>query len=159
MQTGFIFGIIGAVLLMLGVFVPLVSFPVFGGVNLFQIQQPVAVGLLALAGLHLVFCINRVAWGLYVTKLGILAAIGFGIYRSWDRITGPSNLLTSIIKPMVKVHWGTGLLAAGILIVMAAAIPRSKVKDERPTETLALKPESGELRSATEDSNPESTLD
>ena len=70
MQSGFIFGIIGAVLLLIGVFVPLVSLPLYGGISLLQIQEPVAIVLLVLAAAHLIFCINRVAWGLYVTKIG-----------------------------------------------------------------------------------------
>ena len=124
MQTGFILGIIGSLLLMIGVFVPVISIPAYGGISLFQIQQPVAVSLLILGGLHLVFCIRKMAWGLYVTKIGILIAIGFGIFRGWDKITGHVGFFASLVKPVAKAHWGTGLLAAGILIVMAAAIPQ-----------------------------------
>jgi hypothetical protein len=133
MQTGFILGIIGSVLLMIGVFVPVISYPAYGGISLYQIQQPVAVLLLLLSALHLIFCIRRLAWGLYVTKIGILATIGFGILRGWDKITGHSNFLSSLIKPIVKAHWGTGLLAAGILILMAAAIPQ-RTKNESPKD-------------------------
>ncbi|HEY3294776.1 MAG TPA: hypothetical protein VGL38_05025 [bacterium] len=144
MQTGFIFGILGALLLLIGVFVPLVSVPVYGGINLLQLQQPVAIALLLLAAAHLIFCINKVSWGLYATKIGILAAIGFGIYRGWDRITGNTNFISSLLKPIVKIHWGTGLLAAGILILMAAAVPRAPVpppKPEAPSQVPEVKEE------------------
>jgi len=129
---------VGAVLLLVGVFMPLVSLPIYGGISLFQIQQPVAIALLVLAAAHLVFCVKRISWGLYLTKLGVLIAIGFGIYRGWDKITGREDLIAKIVRPIVKVHWGTGLLAAGILILMAATIPqrlRRKPPVELPAET------------------------
>lgn len=149
MQQGFIFGIIGSVLLLIGVFVPLVSLPLYGGISLFQIQQPVAVALLVLSAAHLVFCINKVAWGLYVTKVGVLLAIAYGIYHGWDRIAIHANLVTNLMKPIVKVHWGTGLLAAGILILMAAAIPR--ISGKKPEPVASTTEEKPSLPTATEE--------
>jgi hypothetical protein len=136
MQSGFIFGIIGSVLLLIGVFVPLVNLPYYGGISLFEIQQPVAIAMLVLGAAHLVFCINRVAWGLYVTKVGVLVAIALGIYRSWGRVADHGNFVTSILKPSANVHWGTGLLAAGILVLMAATIPHV-VHRKTESETVA----------------------
>ena len=139
MQSGFIFGIIGAIVLLIGVFVPLVNSPLSGAVSLFHIQEPVAILLLVIAAVHLIFCINRVAWGLYATKLGVLAAIALGVYRGWDKIAGRQDYFARLVKPIVKVHWGTGLLAAGILILMAAAIPRRQQKpDAEPKSELPI---------------------
>lgn len=124
MQSTQILGMIGAALVLIGVFVPVISVPIWGSINLFQIHDTLAVALLLLAAVHLFLCINKVWWGLYLTKAGVFAAFIYAIYRNWEPLTGHTSLVGSIVKQVTKVHWGTGILAAGIIILLSVSIPK-----------------------------------
>jgi hypothetical protein len=139
MAFGFIFGIIGALLVMVGVFLPIVSLPVWGSISLMSLQQNVALVLMLVAALHLLCCVKRWWWGLYVTKLGTVAALVWATFQNWDKLSGPTTALGkivgSVVKEVVKVQYGVGVLAAGILILIAANVPRpKKIKPEDRNE-------------------------
>jgi hypothetical protein len=137
MQSGQILGMIGAGLIFVGMFMPIVSIPIWGGINLFQIEDTLAVALFILSAVHLVICIRKVWWGLWLTKTGIMATMAYIIFRHWDALIGRTSLMGSILKQVTKVHWGIGVLAAGILILLSASIPKpEKPKEAEPTPPI-----------------------
>jgi hypothetical protein len=127
MKSGFIFGILGSVLILAGVFLPLASVPVWGEINLFQLCEILTLELLVVAVLHLSFCVRQIWWGLYITKSMVVGAFVHGIYVNWDLITGNTSFLTKaateILSPVTKFQYGIAVLMGGLIILMVAPIP------------------------------------
>jgi hypothetical protein len=124
MKSEQFFGAIGAVLIMIGVFLPILSVPIWGSINLWQIQHSMALALLLIAALHLILCIRQIWRAMYLTKIAIVAALVYMTFHNWDRVMGPTNPLMGLVRQVVKVHWGVGILAAGVLITLAATLPK-----------------------------------
>jgi hypothetical protein len=124
MSSEQLFGAIGAVLMMMGIFMPVISIPLWGGINLYQVQHSLALLLLFISAAHLVCCVKRIWWALYFTKIGIILTLGILIFRNWDRLLGPSNPVMGLLRIATKVHWGVGVLAAGLLLTVVSTLPR-----------------------------------
>jgi hypothetical protein len=143
-------GIFGALLIAVGVFAPLVSVPLWGSINLFSVASGLALSLLGIAAAHLLVCIKRLWWGLWLTKSALLVTLGYALYLNWDRLFGKTtfvgNVLGSVVKTIVKVHWGVAALAGGILIVLAAALPRPR--RDLPPDAKSAAPPVGQQASA-----------
>jgi hypothetical protein len=140
MSSGYIFGMLGAALLLVGAFLPIASIPVWGEINLFQLSEYLALELVLIGALHLIFCIRQWWWGLYITKLGIAAALVFGIYENWDAMMGNTSFLgriaSQIIDPVTKFHYGIGVLVGGILVLLVAPIPKRPPKQIKPPRVV-----------------------
>jgi hypothetical protein len=120
-----ILGIIGAGLLLFGTFIPVVSAPILGGQNLAQLDGWLALFLIVVSVAHIFFCIRKLWWGLWITKIALALSLTFAVVHNWGIITGRVPLIARVVEPFIKIQWGVGLLTAGILVLLASPmLPR-----------------------------------
>ena len=135
-RTKQILAILGAVLLFVGVFLPIVSMPIVGSLNYFHNGQGDGTIVLVLAVISMILAITLRFRGLWVTGLcsvGLLlfALVNFLIRMSQlreqmqtDLADNPFKGLADVAMNSVQLQWGWAvLMLGGVLIVVAAAMP------------------------------------
>ncbi len=129
-------GIVGSVVLFVGVFTPIISFPIVGNVNLFQNGNGVGVVVLALAGISLVLTLMKIYVGLWLTGLSSLAIMGMTFVNfhlvmakaksemETELQGNPFRGLTDAAMLATQLQWGWALLVVGAgLVIASAAVP------------------------------------
>jgi hypothetical protein len=132
-------GIAGSVVLFVGVFSPIISFPIIGHVNLFQNGSGSGIVVLALAGVSFVLTLMRVFSGLWFTGLASLAIMGItfvnfqmGMAEAKSKMDAdlqgnPFRGLADAAVLATQFQWGWALLVVGAgLVVASAAIPNEQ---------------------------------
>lgn len=131
-------GVVGSIVLLIGVFTPVVSLPVVGQQNLFQNGRGDGMFLLLLALVAMLATFaKRFRWVL-VTGVLALAFIAFNFWLMQSRISSmraelerdlagnPFRGLGDMMLQAVQIQWGWIVLAAGgILLVIAGASRRT----------------------------------
>jgi hypothetical protein len=128
-----VMGLVGAFLLMVGVFTPIISLPIVGDMNYFQNGQGDGVYVLILAAVSLVpIFLNRYQW-LWITGLLALTLIAATLLQFvWviaqlrQAVTeeASDNLfagLAELLVDAVQIQWGWVLLITGALLILVAA--------------------------------------
>ncbi len=126
-------GIIGASLLFLGVFAPIISYPVIGSLNTFQHTQWEGPLILILAVISLFLSLtgryNRL-WFTGFSGLGIVAVtfitIQFRLVALQEKMAGrlaghPFRGLADQAMQSIQIRWGWALLVVGALLLIASA--------------------------------------
>lgn len=126
-------GISGCILLMVGIFAPLIRIPIVGSVNYFQNGKGDGVFILILAIISLaLLIIGRFKW-LWITGFASLGLISFTLIFLVRLISElestlqedlSDNLfsgLASLLMESVQIEWGWLLLVGGAILVLAAA--------------------------------------
>jgi hypothetical protein len=134
-----ILGIVGAVLLIAGIFMPLVKIPILGGVSFYDNNQAEAIIVIALAVISMVFIVvKRYSLLAYSNIAMIVVMLSAGIQIARRMMSAKSTAqkligekLTEKItgKAMEHVHyqWGVAILILGlILIILCAMLGRKK---------------------------------
>lgn len=126
-------GLGGCALLFIGVFLPIVSVPIMGGLNYFQNGRGDGTIVLILAVLSAVFFLQKKYLPVLFTGVGILAMLLFtflGFYFRMgqmraelerDLAGNPFAGLGQLAIQSVQMQWGWAVLVLGALVVMAAA--------------------------------------
>jgi hypothetical protein len=135
-RTKQILAILGALLLFVGVFLPIMSMPIVGSLNYFHNGQGDGTIVLILAVISIILAITRRFRGLWVTGLcsvGLLlfALVNFLIRMAQlrdqmqtDLADNPFKGLADVAINSVQLQWGWAvLMLGGVLIVVAAALP------------------------------------
>lgn len=140
-----ILGIVGSLVLILGVFSPLIRLPVspFASapaetINYFNNGKGDGVIVLILAMISLLLSVTRLHQGLWVTGLACAAVIGSDLMSFQTRFSQAAEEMLANLKDnpfaglaqsaveRIQMEWGAGLLIAGALLLLtAAALPRS----------------------------------
>lgn len=127
-----IVGLIGAFLLIIGVFTPIVSLPIIGNMNYFQNGQGDGVYILILAAVSLIpIFINRYQW-LWITGLLALTLITTTLLQFVWVIAQLRHTVTEeagdvlfglveLLVDAVQIQWGWVPLITGALLILAAA--------------------------------------
>ena len=125
-------GLIGSSLLFLGVFTPIISYPVIGSMNAFQHTQWNGPIILILAVISLFLSLtgryNRL-WVIGFLSLGVVAltflSIQFKLLALQEKMAmrlagNPLRGLADKAVPSVQIRWGWALLVAGALLLIAS---------------------------------------
>ena len=138
MPTKSVLGIVGSVLLFLGVFLPVISVPIVGGINYFRNGKPegVIIVLLAIASLLITLRKSyRALWVTGVASLGILAStlIRLEVRMSQAKSKMESDLagnpfkgIADVAMQSVQMQWGWAVLVIGSVLLIAAAAMKEK---------------------------------
>ncbi len=132
-------GIIGSALLILGVFCPIVSIPIIGGMNYFQNGKGDGTIVLVLAAGSAVLALARQFQWLWFTGGGSLGMLIFTFVRFQSLMKDAKRGLSSDLRgnpfagaaeglfdSVVQLQWGFAILVIGsVLVIAAAAIPKS----------------------------------
>lgn len=136
MNTRQLLGITGALLLFVGVFMPIVKAPLLGDMNFFQNGHgdgvyvlPLAIGAFALA-------VTRRYSALLWPGLLAAAVLAFSFYRVQTRLSemtarlnteladNPFRGLAEVAAKSVQLEWGWAVMAAGVALVITAGLMR-----------------------------------
>jgi hypothetical protein len=132
MENRFGLGIVGSLVLMLGVFVPIVHIPIVGSQNYFQNGHGDGVIILMLALLSLLLTIGRKFRGLVATSLISLALLGFTFLNFQARLAhvraqmneqladNPFRGLGEAMLGSVQLQWGWVVLLVGAVLLLLA---------------------------------------
>lgn len=128
-----ILGIVGSLILVLGVFSPLLSMPVMGTLNYFQNGKGDGVIVLILAVVSLLLSVSRRYRGLWFTGLasgGLLAFTFINFQMRFHKMEtemktkladNPFGGVASLVTEAVQMQWGWAVLIVGILLILVAA--------------------------------------
>ena len=140
MESRQTFAFIGAVLLMLGVFMPIASVPVVGNINLFQNGEGDGLYILILTiPILLLILAKKFGWALI--PAGIIALLLFydlvslrdRIFQAKAEITrnAQGTMLEGFsngLAQSVQMQWGWAILGLGIIFIIVAPIAIVKKK-------------------------------
>ena len=129
-----ILGIIGAIILIVGVFAPLINMPIIGSINYFHNGKGDGIFVLALGIISLVLVLVKQYKWLWITGLGSLGLLAFTFFQFQTRISqmkaemeinlagNPFRGLADAAMQSVQIQWGFALLAVGaVLLIISAA--------------------------------------
>ena len=135
-----ILGIVGAVLLIAGIFLPLVKIPILGGVSFYDNNQAEAIIVIALAVISMVFiAVKRYSLlGFsYIAMIAVMSSAGIQIARrtlsaksTAQKLIGEKLTEKIAGKAMEHVHvqWGVAILILGLILIILCAILGRKKK-------------------------------
>ncbi len=131
-------GIIGSIILIIGVFTPIVSVPIMGNMNYFQNGEGDGTIILILAVISFILVLIKKYKGLWFTGLGSIGVLLFTFIDFQSRMSqiianmeseladNPFRGLADIAIQSVQLQWGWALLIVGAALVIASAA----MKDE-----------------------------
>lgn len=132
-------GIIGAIVLFVGVFIPIVSVPIMGQLNYFQNGKGDGAIVLVLAVLSLVAILLKKDVILFFTSLACLGALTFtfvnfkfGMSRMLAEAGRPDDVfsaLTDLALQSVQLQWGWALLVVGACLTLAPLFVKCRPED------------------------------
>ncbi len=144
MQSKQLIGITGSILLLVGVFTPVLNAPVIGSVNYLEHFTEYGVTVLVLAATSFILTLsNRFRW-LWSTGIGALIILTSSFISFYLKVShvktqliadmrhNPFIMIAYAVLESIKFQWGWALLAAGAsLIIASAAIKENKVDSTR----------------------------
>jgi len=143
-----IVGIVGAIVLFIGVFTPIVSVPIMGNMNYFQNGKGDGTIVLVLAILSLVAVLIKKDAILFFTSLGCLGTLTFtfvnfkiGMSRMLAEASSSDDLfsgLAELAASAVQLQWGWALLVVGACLTLTPIFLKSTPEDSSQREFFKL---------------------
>lgn len=142
-ETRQLVGLAGAIVLFVGVFMPIISVPVAGSMNYFQNGKGDGTIIIGLAIASTILSLSRRYIGLWLTGAAALGLLAFSYLNLQAHLTGaqeamgveladnPFKGLGDIMLQSVQLQWGWALLVIGSLLLVGAAALKSEF---RPTD-------------------------
>ena len=135
MKTKQILGLVGASILFLGVFAPIVRSPLVGSQNYFQNGRGDGAFIMIFAVLAAVAAITKYYKLFWISGVGSICLLALTFLSFQARLADArSKLEGSALKGMgdwalglVQLEWGLGLLFLGATLVVIAAIHKEEV--------------------------------
>jgi len=136
MNTRQLVGLMGTVLLIIGVFVPIIHLPLIGDLNYFSNGEGDGIYILGLTFISLLFiffklyralwftifcnlCIMSITLNSFFTKLAELKA-----EMNLEMADNPFRDITETYLQAVNLQWGWGVLAGGTLLLIVCSLMR-----------------------------------
>ncbi len=128
-----VLAVIGSLILLAGVFTPIVSIPIMGEMTYYQNGRTEAVIVLVFAALSLILGATKIYKGLWLTGIGSLAVLLYTLIRFQTKISEmksdmdttvadtPLHGLVDMAMQTIQFQWGWGILLVGTGLIIAAA--------------------------------------
>lgn len=172
MENRQLVALIGAAILFVGVFTPIVSFPIVGNMNYFQNGRGDGVIVLLLAVISVFLALSRRYGGLWLTGGDSMAVLIFTFANFQLRLGSakeevakqlagnPFRGLAEVAMQTVQLQWGWAILIVGtVMLFIAAAMNGGSTRPvERPNSGLVPPSDSGSTAQA-EQPAPDQTPD
>ena len=131
MNTKQLIGIIGATILAIGVFMPIVHVPIMGNMNYFQNGEGVGTIVLFLAIISLILAFVEKYKGLWFTGIGSLIIILNTIINLQSTISQKesefaNNPFLGIVVQLIQFQWGLAVLIIGAVLIIISAWMKEK---------------------------------
>ena len=126
-------GMIGSIILIVGVFTPILSVPIMGNMNYFQNGEGDGTIILILAVISFILVLIKKCKGLWFTGLGSVGVLLFTFIDFQSRMSqiianmeselagNPFRGLADIAIQSVQLQWGWALLIVGSALIIASA--------------------------------------
>jgi hypothetical protein len=136
-------GLLGAIILFVGTFAPIVSFPVVGSQNYFQNGKGDGTILIGLAVVSALLALLKKYEGLWLTGVVSFGVLAFTFFNLQAKITGmdasmqadladnPFAVIGNVMLQSIQLQWGWAVLVIGTLILIAAAAMRIGMTSKR----------------------------
>ena len=131
-----IFGIIGSLILILGVFAPIVSAPIVGNINYFQNGKGDGIIVLVLAVVALIISLTRMYKLLWIPFVGCAGMLTFTFVNFQQGMSdlrsemqtgladNPFAGLAEVALESVQLQWGFAVLIIGtVMLLLGATLP------------------------------------
>jgi len=138
MEKKQILGVIGLILLIVGLFLPIIKIPINDNINFYGNNRAEAMVIAALSVLSLIFILIKrysLLWIPVIAIIAVMSVLGIDIAMrvmnaksKAEGIIGEelteeiSEGVTQIVTDHVQIQWGVVVLAAGILLIILCAI-------------------------------------
>ncbi len=135
MNTKYLVGLIGLIILFVGVLKPIVSTPIMGNLNYFQNGEGVGTIALFLGLISVILVLRKRYKGLWLTGIGSLGIMLFSFLNFQSKVSqvkadmesslagDPFRGLADIAVQSTQLQWGWALLIVGAaLVIVCAAI-------------------------------------
>ena len=131
-------GVVGAIILFIGVFLPLIKAPVMGSMNYFANGKGDGSIVLVFAVASAIAALSKKFNYLWLTGFSATGTLGYTYYTLQSKIgevqaqvaadlTGnPFKGLADAAIGSVQLQWGVAVMAIGIVLIFAAAIIKDK---------------------------------
>jgi hypothetical protein len=119
-----VLGFLGALMLIIGVFSPVLSAPIIGAITYIKDGGGDGVLILAFALMALVLTAQGQFRGLYFPAALSLAVMAFTFFQTrnlMDNLRRDSGAQASYTSGLVQFQWGWGVLLVGVLLLVVAA--------------------------------------
>jgi hypothetical protein len=135
-----VIGLIGASILFIGTFAPIVSMPVVGSQNYFQNGKGDGTILIGLAVISALLTLLKKYEGLWLTSALSLGLLAFTFLNLQAKITGmeasmkadlvdnPFAAIGNVMLQSIQLQWGWAVLVVGALFLVAAALRSGTTK-------------------------------
>jgi hypothetical protein len=135
-------GLLGSIILTIGVFMPIVSFPIVGSINYIYNGRGDGVLVLMLAVISIILVSLKIYKGLWFTGIGSLWVMLYtfinlqsGISKmkkdlNSDLADNPFRGLADIAVNSVQIQWGWAVLVVGSGLMIACAASKNKRQQE-----------------------------
>jgi hypothetical protein len=145
MEKRQLFGILGSLALVIGVFSPFISVPIMGALNYFQNGKGDGVIVLVLAVISLVTALSKRYRWLWLGGIGTLAMLAFSFVNFRLRMSqarsemvqdlegNPFAGLAELAMESIQMQWGWAILLAGAILLLIGA----GLKEARPAISVA----------------------
>lgn len=116
-------GFIGAALLLVGAFAPVINVPIVGAINLMQGSDGyIIIGLAMLSGIILLVNKRKWLWVTGIAALGIIIAKFITLINKIGSLDDNGNKFSEAMSNAISMQWGWAALVIGaILLIIAAA--------------------------------------
>jgi hypothetical protein len=148
MSKGQIIGLIGSVLLIIGVFIPLVRVPLAGGISFFDSDKLESIILIVLAVISIfliVLKMYKLVWFSGIAALATVSASGIQTVRKLlsikstaEKIIGEklTDKFTNATVEQIHISWGLVFMFVGAILIMVC-MAFDKNKKEITGKTIA----------------------
>ncbi|WP_337043154.1 hypothetical protein [Emticicia sp. 17c] len=131
-------GLVGASLLLCGVFAPVISLPIMGNLNLYQNGKSDGTIVLIVAVISLGLVLIKQFKPLVATGIIALGIVGYRFVTIQQRISkiseslgaesdkNPFKELTNAAMGSIQMQWGWGVLFVGAVLVILAGTMKTK---------------------------------
>ena len=120
-----VFGLTGSLLLLVGIFMPMVRVPVLGHMSYFRIAPEAGTVLAVLVVISLLLVNTRRYRYLWLTGAASLGVTAFGLLQKGSEPQGGAmRHLSNLASQSVELEWGLGAMIIGALLIAAAGIIR-----------------------------------
>jgi len=140
MSTKQLLGIIGSIVLFVGVFMPIIRFPIVGNMNYFQNGKGDGTIVLILAVASLVLVLAKQYRGLWLTGIGSLGVMLFTFVNFQMKMSevkanmelelagNPFRGFADMALQSVQLQWGWPVMIVGAGLIIAAAAVKDGVE-------------------------------
>lgn len=138
MKAKQIIGIVGAALLVVGIFLPAIKIPFLGNTTYFENQEFESYAMVGMALLTMILIALKKDKGLWFTGLCSFGVLVYSYFQFQGMMNGENAQMendfgalykefSGMLQEVVQLQWGIGILLMGSVLIILAALLKGKI--------------------------------